>query len=231
MNENEHISIKFIDNLLHSTDSSAHIKDVSSGKYVDSNVINVQKFGLNKPEDIIGFTIYDLNNIMKSNWDSKIVNDISDMEKLAVASLKSVADKRIFLSMDGRVWMHDMIKIPIINSRGKVNSIYTTSNNITSSLGLRNLLNTYLKFYNTHALKPIGIKKYMEHINILPNFYKLPTEGELKILIAKVKYSASKNIANDLDLSLSTVHRHLENLKTKTNSDLSKIISLIKIVD
>lgn len=58
--KNDIYSEEFIHNLLESSNASAHLKDVSTGKYLDSNDINVRKFGLEKGKDIVGLTIDDL---------------------------------------------------------------------------------------------------------------------------------------------------------------------------
>lgn len=228
MAENDITSIKLIYDLLHTTKSSAHVKDICTGKYVDSNEINVKKFGFAKAEEIIGATIWDLHDFMKPYWGNNLVNDIEILEQKVISTQKPMSDKRAFLAKSGKIWVHDMTKIPILNSKGNVCSIFTLSENITHKYELMDLWKVYLSLYSA---KKIAIANYLEHINIAKLFNELITEGELMVLISKVKIPHSKGIAKILDISPRTVDCHIAKLKDKAKIDINEITSIIRILE
>lgn len=228
MAEGDITSIKLIYDLLHTTKSSAHVKDISTGKYVDSNEINVKKFGFKKAEEIIGATIWDLNHFMKPFWGENLVNEIEALEQKVIFTQQPMSDKRAFLTKTGKIWIHDMTKIPVINQKGNVSSIFTLSENITHKYDLAELWKIYMSLYNS---KKLAIANYLEHININKFFNELPTEGELMVLITKAKTPHSKGIAKILDISPRTVDCHIAKLKDKAKIDISDIVLFIRVID
>lgn len=230
MLKNQSISVRFIEMLLHSTHSSAHLKDIVTGKYLDSNTLNVKKFGLTKAQDIIGLTINDVDTTMQPYWGKNLASDIKIIEKKVIDKKIATNDKRPFLTANGKVFVHDMVKIPILGQRNQVIALYTTSDEITDQLELTQLFHLYLTLFSTPLLKKHVIRKYLEHINIADYFFDPPTKAEVRVLITKLKYPASKMIANALSISPRTVHSHIEKLQAKTDHNLNNILPMIKII-
>ncbi|MCC2645719.1 MAG: hypothetical protein K0R94_1497, partial [Burkholderiales bacterium] len=87
---------------MQSLECSAHVKDLKTGKYICSNLINVRKFGFEKPEDIIGETIYSLNEFMLPFWGEDILPDTIRQEYEVMYTGKPTVDTgRDFLTKDG----------------------------------------------------------------------------------------------------------------------------------
>lgn len=222
---------QFINNMLHSLQCSAHVKDLKTGKYLCSNLINVRKFGFSKPEDIIGATIHDLNDFMLPFWGEAVVPNAIKQEKEVLYTGKPTVDTdRAFLTKDGFVCIHHMTKTPIPSNSGIISSVFTMSENITDKLTSGQLWAIYKRFYPIN--KPVAIKMYLTHIGILHLFNECPTEAEIKVLIARTQADSYKKIADLLNISIKTVESHISNLNKKTkNLDLSSIVYLIKIAD
>jgi len=222
---------QFIDNMLQSLQCSAHVKDLKTGKYLCSNLINVRKFGFSKPEDINGATIYDLNDFMLPFWGEKILpNTIRQECEVRDTGKTTIDTGRAFLTKDGFICVHHMTKTPIPNSNGIISSVFTMSANITDKLTLEQLWVMYKRFYLIN--KQRAIQMYLTHIGVFHLFNECPTEAEIRVLIARTQADSYKKIAELLNLSIKTVESHISNLNKKTkNFDLSSIVYLIKITD
>lgn len=214
--------------ILDNYSGSAHIKNVSDGKYVYSNRANVKKFGLIKPEEIYGLTIKDLDVRMHEKWGS--VGDIAvELEKVVVTECRQVIDTgRAFLTANGHVYMHEMIKIPLL-SKGEVSRIVTLSNNIADNLNLIDLYELYRKFYSANPRQGLAIKKFLEHIGIDKFFTTLPTDAEIRVLIARKSSGTQKELAYIVSSSQKTVETHLCNLRKKIHgSDIYGLVLNIR---
>ncbi len=214
-----------IDDILLSIDASVHVKDIKTGKYLDSNDENLKKFGFTKVEQIRGLTILDLNNFMENKWGRNLVQEIEYMECLVAKHQKKMTEKRCFLTAKNRIFVHKMIKIPLVTpTKNKVCGILTISDDITNHYDLISLLAFYKKL-PLNLDKKFMIESFLSYIGISSFFHELPTESELMVLLAKQKNFSSKRIANTLNLSFRTVQKHIENLKKKTSFDLYHIIA------
>jgi hypothetical protein len=216
---------------MQSLQCSAHVKDLRTGKYICSNLINVRKFGFNKPEDIVGATIHDLNDFMLPFWGKDVVPNAIKQEKEVLYTGKSTVDTdRAFLSKDGFVCIHHMTKTPIPSNTGIISSVFTMSENITDKLTLWQLWELYKKFYLIN--KQAAIRMYLIHVGIFHLFSECPTEAEIRVLNARTQADSYKKIADLLNISIKTVESHICNLNRKTkNLDLSAIVYLMKITD
>lgn len=222
---------QFIDSMMQSLQCSAHVKDLKTGKYICSNLINVRKFGFSKPEDIVGATIHDLNDFMLPFWGKDILPNTIQQEYTVMHTGRPTIDKnRDFLTKDGFICVHYMTKTPIPNINGMASSVLTMSENITDKLTLEQLWDMYKKYYLMN--KQVAIQKYLTHIGVFNLFNEYPTEAEIRILLARAKADSYKKIADLLGLSTKTVESHISNLRKKTkNLDLASVIYSIKIAD
>jgi hypothetical protein len=220
----ELINRQFLDSILETTKSSAHIKDIKSGKYLESNTINITKFGFNKTSDIIGLTINDLDSFMSNFWGSCIVFEVNMLENKAIETMKPVKENRVFLDADGMLFKHDMTKIPIVGSSNSVSSIFTLSDDITNELSLIEILDYYIHFYNS---KKNAVQRFLRHVNVVDLFNEMPTDAEVRVLIAKINYITSKRIAIELNISPKTVENHIASLKERTKIDLISLSNLL----
>ena len=229
MIENETIRSTFVDDILQVTNDSAHLKDIATGKYLNSNQENLKKFAFTKPSQIIGLTMWDLNCFMAKFWGDKLAIEVDQLERRVQQTGQRALDQRAFLSIDGTVWVHDMVKIPVFNSKDIVSGIFTISKNITNKYNLIKLCKLYKQFYPNN--KKVAISKFLEQINILNCFYEMPTESELNILLVRQRNPSSKGISNILNISPRTVEGHLSKLRMKSKIDLPSLISMICVVE
>lgn len=56
------------ENLLLTTKLSAHVKDAKTGRYIDTNSVNLKNFGFCSPDDFTGLTLSDPDSFMNDRW-------------------------------------------------------------------------------------------------------------------------------------------------------------------
>lgn len=219
------ISANLVETLIHNLNGHTLLKDVKSAKYLDANSQHLAIYGLNKPQDIQGQTIWDLDKIMNAKWGENAREMQSYDEQVAATAIALTKHKRVWLNANGFVWAHYMNKFPILGTRNNVIAILSFGEDLTASLSLNELYLQYCNLYNQQT--KIAINKFLEHINLLSLFNEMPTHSEILILIAKVTLFTNKLIAAELKIKLSTVETHINHLNQKTQN-LSFIIELLR---
>lgn len=234
MNLNNLISYSVVEDIVATYHGSAHIKNLETGKYVHSNGINLQTFGLNAPDQIIGFNIWDLDSFMKIYWGRTFAADIEKLDLLVKnekCKIKNI--ERVFLNTHGFVCVNSLSKIPILNNNKCVIDILTLAQNITTSVKLPKL---YLLYKNLYSNSPFTNKeinlKFLKYLKIDTMFEDIPTDAEIKILLARRIYSTHKELAFYLKLASKTVELHLYNLRNKIkHGNLTIVLSLLQDKD
>ena len=218
------IKASFVEDLVVNFNGSAHVKDATTGVYVVSNLANIKKLGLTKPEEIYGSTVFDLDCYMRPFW-GELANDIDKFDQNVI-----VEKNRAFIAPTGRVYVHTMKKFPVLNNKNNVSNILTVNENITSQLGALQLWDFYKRFYITHS-KHIAIQNFLQHIGLFQCFDELPTEAELFVLLTKQKFPTAKEMATQLNVSVRTIETHLSRLRNKSKFDLTRLLNQILIID
>lgn len=226
---NSLISIKLVEDIVHNWNGSAQAKDAKNGKYVISNSHSIARFGLTKPDEVYGFTIRDLDSIMHPLWGDTAKRIEMQDKTIAITQQMLIDSNRAFLTKDGRAYIHNVHKYPILNSKNKVSLILTTNENITHRISTYQLWELYKKLYLSIDKKQ-AIIKFLEHLNIAQYFDALPTEKELIILLSLQKYPLLKQMSSQLKISVKTIDTHLGNLRNKSKLNLYELVSLIDIV-
>jgi hypothetical protein len=114
MNLNSLVSYSVVDDIVSSYFGSAHIKNIETGKYIHSNGINLQTFGLNAPEQIIGLNIWDLDSFMNIYWGGFFATDIEKLDLLVKTEKCKIRNiERVFLNSQGFVCVNSLSKIEI----------------------------------------------------------------------------------------------------------------------
>ncbi|MBY0379500.1 MAG: hypothetical protein K2P99_03750 [Burkholderiales bacterium] len=215
----------FAEDVINGYSGSAHLKDIQSGKYVISNISNLDIFGFSAQDQIIGYSIWDLNSFMSPYWGNNFANEINDIDIKTSFTNINHNIKKWFLSPDKKLRLHEIQKIPIKNSKGKITSILTLSNNNISNCNYFELYRNYKFFYKN---KNTAIKEFLSHIEAIDYFYCLPTESELEILILKYKYNFPvKEISSILKKSVKSIEQHIYNLRSikLLNFDLYNVLN------
>lgn len=218
------IDSSLVELLVHTLNDHTLLKDAKSGKYLDANHKHVSVYNLNKPEEIIGSTVWDLNSVMNQMWLDN-ARQIAKYDEEVIATGKPfIHPKRVWLNAQGQVWAHHLSKIPVTNTKKSVVAILGIGHDLTHTLALDELYSYYCQFYKN---KTFARRKFLEHTNISNMFIELPTHAELRILIAKSTFIQNKEIANHLKISLATVETHINRLGQKTNN-LALVCSLLR---
>ena len=224
-------NIKFVEDLILSFNGTAHLKDLSSGKYVLSNESNIKKVGLSNVNEIYGLTIHDLHTRMKNNWGNEMARKITELDNKVKADSEVIIEQnRFHLNADQYVFIHNMKKYPILNFKNQVSFVLTINENITHQVSFLKLWQLYTALYKDKS-KIMAMEKYLQYIRIREYFFTLPTNTELIVFLKKQYNSTAKEIAKSLHISQRTVDTHINNLKYKTNVDLNFILEKMHIGD
>ncbi|MBP9742620.1 MAG: hypothetical protein KBD37_04595 [Burkholderiales bacterium] len=217
-----------IDRIMEFMKHPAHLKDSKNGKYLCTNKINLDFFNLKSPNQLIGHTLKDIDTFMNPYWGAKFANDVEELEYNALHKKERViGGKHTILLPSGKIIIQQMEKMPIIDGNGKTSSILTVSRqDLTNELSLFELYQLYKKYY---SCKRQVIGKFLQHIGLDKHFTQQPTEGELRVLLARRIYSSHKDVGNALNLASKTVEMYASQLADKIpNHNLSMIITLIR---
>lgn len=221
---------EFLNDLVLNIHASTHIKDVSNGKYVDANKINSAIFNLT-PSEVVGLNIWDLDALMKDNWDRTFIPQVVDLENQVTQNKTTAAHTKSFLTMSGVIRFQHMIKIPICGRKGNVQRIFTTSENLVSKLNLLKLWKLYKQFYQNDLKK--GIEKFLFQTGVKHLFTQLPTEAELMVIILNVvhKQPGSKYIGQVLGTSPGTIDNHIAHLNDKLLKDKTLLFTNMNVIE
>jgi DNA-binding CsgD family transcriptional regulator len=163
---------------------------------------------------------------MEPLW-GRMATDIVAIESNLKATLQVYLRSQYpFLNAHGAVVVQLVKKYPVLNSNNIVCGIYSVGEIVTDEINLFELFKLYLKFY---ADKSRGIQNFLAHINLFNDFYELPTEREVIILIAKKYYYHPKLIASNLGIETKTVESHIYKIKLKLKSDLNSVVLSMRL--
>lgn len=210
---NKPIDAKLVEYLIHTLNDHTLLKDAKNGKYLDANDKHVSVYNLHKPEEIMGYTVWDLNNVMSQMWLDN-AKQIEQYDAEVIATGKPVIQpKRVWLNAQGRIWAHHLSKIPVLGQTQNVIAILGVGHDLTSTLKLDELYSYYCHFYKD---KTLARKIFLEHTKVYDMFVDIPTHAEMRTLIAKAILIQNKEVAKQLKLSLATVETHINRLGQKT---------------
>lgn len=218
------IDRSLVELLVHTLNDHTLLKDAKSGKYLDANHKHVSVYNLNKPEEIIGSTVWDLNNVMNQMWLDNACQIAKYDEEVIATGKPFIHPKRVWLNAQGQIWAHHMSRIPVMGQKKNIIAILSIGQDLTHTLKLEELYSYYCKFYKD---KSTARRKFLEHVNVFGMFIELPTDAEIKTLIAKAILIQNKEVANYLKIALATVETHINRLGQKTNN-LALVCSLLR---
>lgn len=219
------ISSDLVEMLVHNLKGHTLLKDASNGKYLDANDTHLAVYGLDKPAELIGYTVHDLNNLMSQMWHDNAQQVVAFEEQVLSTGKPVIHPRRVWLNANGYVWAHHMSKFPVIGTNNTTTAILSLGDDLTRSLTLQELYLYYVCFYKN---KRVAILKFMEHVKIKKFFYDMPTDAEIKVLVTKAKFHLNKAVALHLKLELSTIESCINKLGKKT-SDLTNVINVLRL--
>lgn len=219
------INASLVDMIVHNIRGHTLLKDAKTGKYLDANSTHLEVYGLNKPSDIIGYTIWDINNFMSPMWKDN-ANQVTEFEQMVIHTGKPfINPKRVWLNANGFVWVHHMSKLPVIGNNNSITAILSIGDDLTYSVKLDELYQYYCHFYKDKKLR---ITMFLTHIKVQNLFYEMPTNSEMMVLIAKARLHNNKLVATHLNLQLSTVESYINQLGRKA-IDLTTVFNILRM--
>lgn len=223
------ISSALVEMLIHNMRGHTILKDAKTGKCLDINAAHLEVYGLKHAHELIGSTVWDVNNFMNKMWLDNAQQVAKFDEEVLSTAQPVIKPCRVWLNSQGMVWAHNMAKYPVINNDNKVIAILGTSEDLTVTLELEKLYQYYRYFYKNQK---IAIAKFLQHVGILDYFETLPTHAELRVLITKKRFIQNKLVAFHLNITEGTLESHINRIinKLKFNSfNLNSILLEINI--
>ncbi len=206
----------------------AHVKDIQSGKYMLSNQENVEIYGMDKVDDIIGMTVHDLDSRMRSRWGITYAKVIDQLDyEVNDKNTTRVDENRVLVNSEGLLRLQTMVKIPAQGFDNKPKAILTFSYDLLDRLNNNDLFQLYLKKY---VKKYDAIKYFLIHLNIDEYFYSnqkkdFPSEKQILVMLALAEQRNYKRIAAQLNIAYKTVESHIAKLKEKiTSGNLDQMV-------
>jgi hypothetical protein len=216
------ISENLIFELINAFKDIAHFKDAKTKQYINCNTYTLKSFGLQDINQVIGHTTQDINDIMFPYWGESYAEQVDNFDNLVKTKMQTINHNEVTITSDGLIRLQNLIKIPVTGSKKTVSGIFTFTQNLTHTLDRNELYQLYKRRYR----KNNAISYFLRHLGLDKYFIALPTDAELRILLAAIIQDNYKSIANYLNCSPKTVDMHLSNLRYKIiNTDLSKVLA------
>lgn len=208
-----HMPSEALYNLVLANPNASHIKDAKTGRYILSNKKLLELYGMSSIKQLLGLTIFDIDKFMDHQWNKKYSKEISKIDHMVVRQNKVFTKELdLMLNFCGQVYVHDLIKLPLLNKNNEIKSILTISNDRTDKIDKFTLLDIYI---NMHKGKSAAVKYFMNYLGISKFFSKGLTLQELNCLLHMQTNSSYKYLAKKLNISIKTVETHLSHINDK----------------
>ncbi len=191
----------------------AHFKESKNFTYQFSNRSNLGVYNLTNEQDIIGKTVFDLNNtVMNGKWPPGFASEIHQSDLSVVTSKKPLKlDHKIFLNQAGFLVIHSMIKMPVFNSGHEVFGILTLSFDSTKMTDIFRVKKLYANFYSN---KESNVR-FMMHLGFHEGVKLGLSSREIDCLLGIAKCRTYKATSRFLNISTKTIDNHLNRIKEK----------------
>lgn len=205
----------------------SHIKDAKTGSYIFSNMHTLKFYGLDKNEQLIGRTIFDVDKFMRPYW-GNYANKVAKMERLAATTNKIITTKNsISIDVCNKVYVLDTFKLPLSGRRNKVIAMLTMHIDRTKETDLLYLLKLYK---NTYDNQKQAVQRFAGFLEITRFFAQGLTYAEMVFLLHMRKYARYQDVAEELDISIRTIETHAYHITKKLKKDcsLSAVLNCIR---
>ncbi len=205
---------------IHTFPEIAHFKESRSFTYQVSNQANLNVYNLQEEKEIIGKTVFDLNeSIMQGKWPPLFAEEIHKSDLLVVKNKTPIKlDHKIFLNQSGYLVIHSMVKLPVFDKNKEVLGILTLSFDSTKNEEALRIKKIYSQYYSN--LNEANVK-FMEHFGFVEGVKLKLSPREMDCILAISKCRTNKAASHYLDISIKTLDNHLQNIKDKTGGHYS----------
>lgn len=204
--------------------TSASLKTADTGKYIATNIHNSIQFGIKNPKDLEGLTIQDVK-FNQKDWGIRYAQLIQDLDRSARENKSHVMGRHQFLDDCGEAQVEEMIKFPILGSRGNILGIVTYRNDITRTLPPIEIYRLNRGFYGASE----SINRVLIYFGIEKYFFAPLTDAQIQVFLLKSERLTNKEISRLLGISDRTVECHCAALRSKIiDGNLPYILSLVK---
>ncbi len=199
----------------------AHFKDAATKQYLSCNEHTLASFGVKDEKKVIGHTVQDIDTVMLPHWGDGYANGVDELDNLVKTKKQTINRNEVTVTSYGQIRLQNLIKIPVLGLNKTVSGIFTFTQNLTHTLDRDELY----KLYKNRYTKDLAIIHFLKHLGLSKFFTSMPTNAELRVLLAGIIQDNYKSIANYLQCSTKTVDMHLSNLRNKiVKGDLSQIL-------
>lgn len=205
----------------------AHLKDPCSKEYFWSNYENLNVYGLNKPDEIIGLTVHDLDQFMKPYWGKEFAGQVGGLDdKVVNKNITVSVYNRTLVDKFGLLHIQNMTKTPILNNTNRVSGILTISSDITDNINLFYIFSKYRKIYKK---KRDACIYFMKYLKIDSFFCDVLSEKEFVCMLHMIESNTYKGISNKMNVSRKTVETHIRHIICKLRSKtLNEILEYLR---
>ena len=189
---------------------SASLKEADTGRYIINNKYNARQFGIENPTDLVGLTIHDVN-FSQPKWGAHYASAIEKLDFRARDKKTHVLGRHQFLDDSGEAQLEEMVKFPVLGSRGNILGIVTYRHDVTPTLAPSQLYQLHRNFYEAKS----AIKRALAYLHLEQVFIAKPTDAQFRVFLLKAERFANKEVAKTLGMSDRTVESHLAALRSK----------------
>lgn len=224
------IASDYCESLIYFFPMSANLKCAKTFKYLISNNINSDFWGLTESQ-IQGLTIEELaiieqHRVLRRNH----LCNIENLDSLVLASKSTqVLPECDVLTRSGLIMRHDIIKVPVIGKNNNVISIFSFTNERTDTVNLHELLDLYTSEY---VNKKVAVSHMLKHLDWSRFFIHEPSYSELRVLLSIFYHGEDRGyVALRLNKSFKTIQKHIDGLKDKLrpHESFKKMVSTLRL--
>ncbi len=210
---NKNLMSYLLTDFIYSFPENAHFKESRNFTYQASNQANLSVYNLQNENDLIGKTVFDLNNtIMQGKWPEHFADEIHRSDLLVVNNkMPTKLDNKVFLNQSGYVVIHSMVKLPVFDKDKEVSGILTLSFDSTRNEEIIKIKKIYSQFYDVAEAN----KRFMEHFDFKEGLRIGLSPREVDCILALLKCRTNKAASQYLNISVKTMDNHLQHVKDK----------------
>lgn len=208
-----HVSDSVLYDFVTAQTNGVHVKDAKTGAYILGNGNTLKIFGLSKFEKFIGLNVFEIDEFMRPYWGKNYAKNIDEIDTKALTTKKlNLKQDIVLLNADNKIYVHDLVKVPLLGADNKPVALLTTVLDRTKNLDLFYLFNLYLKLAPS---KSKGVSSFMRFLGVDRFFYEELTYKEALCLLCMRLNQNYRSVAQKLNISIKTVESHVSHIISK----------------
>lgn len=205
-----HVSDSVLYDFVTAQVGGAHVKDAKTGAYLLGNANTLKILGLKRFEQFIGRNVFEIDEFMRPYWGGEYAKNIGEVDAKAVLECKvSVKKDIILLNAAHQIYVHDLLKVPLIGVDNKPVALLTTVVDRTKDIDLFYLLELYRKLASN---KNQGLRDFIRFLGIADFFHEELTYKEVVCLLHMRLNPAYKRAARKLSVTVKTIESHASHI-------------------